>query len=185
MLILMLLGGNEEDSKLLIGFWEYGLGSWEHLKSDRDLGLGDKIFLNSNVKPQAKDLDVRAASLLRTLHNNSEDNKVGMKIEKVYQVKEIADDSNKENKIKEFIEDDDSSDEGGEKDREKKVEKWKEEKKKENSKAALGLNELLQSDLDPATVAQCKEKIRNVEKSLKALDKPDPNQTPQEQVRIL
>merc|ERR1711892_920333 len=64
----------------------------------------------------------------------------------------------------------------------------KEEKKKEKPKAALGpvhigSNELLlKSDLDPATFAQCKEKMRNVKKSLKALDKPDPDQTPEEQV---
>merc|ERR1712013_563327 len=90
-------------------------------------------------------------------------------------------DSNKEYKSKEIIEDDDSSDEEGKK-------KEKEEKKKEKPKAPqgpvhIGSNELLlKSDLDPATFAQCKEKMRNVKKSLKALDKPDPDQTPEEQV---
>merc|ERR1712013_688923 len=74
----------------------------------------------------------------------------------------------------------------GKKKKEKKKEK--EEKKKEKPKAPqgpvhIGSNELLlKSDLDPATFAQCKEKMRNVKKSLKALDKPDPDQTPEEQV---
>merc|ERR1712176_1323150 len=62
-------------------------------------------------------------------------------------------------------------------------------KKKAKSKAATGpvhigssdqLN--FKADLDPETFAQCKDKMRAVKKSLKALDKPDPNQTPEEQV---
>merc|ERR1712079_394519 len=40
----------------------------------------------------------------------------------------------------------------------------------------------LKSDLDSETFSQCKDKMRAVKKSLKALDKPDPNQTAEEQV---
>merc|ERR1712029_818400 len=38
------------------------------------------------------------------------------------------------------------------------------------------------ANLDKETFSQCKDKIRAVKKHLKALDKPDPNQTPDEQV---
>merc|ERR1712240_614127 len=83
------------------------------------------------------------------------------------------------------IEDDSSDDEA---EKEKKKKKHKEEKKEKKAKVSqgpvhIGSCELvLASSLDPAIFAQCKEKMRNVKKSLKALDKPDPNQSAQEQV---
>ena len=62
--------------------------------------------------------------------------------------------------------------------------------KKDKSKTAqgpvhIGSNDqlVLKTDLDSDTFGQCKEKMRAVKKSLKALDKPDPNQTQEEQVR--
>jgi len=180
--------GIEEDSKLLVGIWEHGLGSWEQLKADRALDLGGKILLNASCKPQAKHLDVRAGYLLRALQKKSQQGKIAKKKKqkKVSKIKEFVDDTNKEYKSKEIIEDDDSSDEEGKK--KDKKEKKKEEKKKEKPKAALGpvhigSNDfLLKTELDAETFAQCKEKMRGVKKSLKALDKPDPNQTPDEQV---
>ncbi len=33
----------DEDTKLLKGVFEYGMGSWEAIKSDPDLGLQDKV----------------------------------------------------------------------------------------------------------------------------------------------
>merc|ERR1711988_1778484 len=57
----------EEDSKLLIGIYLHGLGSWEQIKSDKSLELSGKILLNASCKPQEKHLDVRAAYLLRML----------------------------------------------------------------------------------------------------------------------
>merc|ERR1711892_866127 len=182
--------GIEEDSKLLVVIWEHGLGSWEQVKADKDLDLGGKILLNASCKPQSKHLDVRAAYLLRMLQRKAQQGKVvkKKKMKKVSKTKESTDDPNKEYKSKEIIEDDDSSDDEGRKKDKKEKRREKEEKKKEKPKAALGpvhigSNELLlKSDLDPATFAQCKEKMRNVKKSLKALDKPDPDQTPEEQV---
>merc|ERR1712210_339935 len=67
-------------------------------------------------------------------------------------------------------------------------EKEREEKKEKKAKTPqgpvhIGSSEIvLKSELEPAVFAQCKEKMRQVKKSLKALDKPDPNQSPQEQV---
>merc|ERR1711892_1089231 len=107
--------GIEEDSKLLVGIWEHGLGSWEQLKADRALDLGGKILLNASCKPQAKHLDVRAAYLLRMLQRKSQQGKIGKqkKQKKVSKLKETVDDPNKEYKSKEIIEDDDSSDDEG------------------------------------------------------------------------
>merc|ERR1712083_1096253 len=136
----------------------------------------------------SKHLDVRAGYLLSMLQRKAQQGKIvkKKKVKKPMKVKDSNDDLNKEYKSKEIIEDDDTSDEESKK--KEKKEKKKEEKKKEKPKAALGpvhigSNELLmKSELDPATFAQCKEKMRDVKKSLKALDKPDPNQTPDEQV---
>merc|ERR1711962_1492838 len=65
----------EEDSKLLVGIYEHGLGSWEQVKSDKMLDRGDKILLNASCKPQAKHLDTRAAYLLRMLAKASKETK--------------------------------------------------------------------------------------------------------------
>merc|ERR1712128_319277 len=132
--------GIEEDSKLLVGIWEHGLGSWEQLKADRALDLGGKILLNASCKPQAKHLDVRAAYLLRMLQRKAQQGKVvkKKKMKKVSKAKESTDDPNKEYKSKEIIEDDDSSDDEGRKKDKKEKKREKEEKKKEKPKAALG-----------------------------------------------
>merc|ERR1711915_417713 len=50
--------GVEEDSKLLVGIWEHGLGSWEQIKAATALDLSGKILLNASCKPQSKHLDV-------------------------------------------------------------------------------------------------------------------------------
>merc|ERR1711915_95725 len=47
----------------------------------------------------------------------------------------------------------------------------------------FGTNEpVLMGELDPEVFKQCKEKMRDVKKSLKALDRPDPEHTETEQV---
>merc|ERR1711936_1144082 len=100
--------------------------------------------------------------------------------------KETEDDPTKQFKSKELVEDEGSSDD--EKKKKDKKSKKKDGRKKGKAKASsgpvhIGSSELsLKSDLDSETFAQCKEKMRAVKKSLKALDKPDPNQTQEEQV---
>merc|ERR1712088_943889 len=77
---------------------------------------------------------------------------------------------------------------GAEVKKKRKKEKEKEEKKEKKAKTPqgpvhIGSSEIvLKSELEPAVFAQCKEKMRQVKKSLKALDKPDSNQSQQEQV---
>ncbi|XP_022330657.2 chromodomain-helicase-DNA-binding protein 1-like isoform X3 [Crassostrea virginica] len=62
----------EEDSNLLKGIYEYGLGSWEAIKMDPDLQLHDKILPDgSDLKPQGKHLATRADYLLKVLKKNS------------------------------------------------------------------------------------------------------------------
>lgn len=56
-----------EDSKLLQGIYIYGMGSWEQIKLDPTLGIGDKVLLNEDKKPQAKHLQSRAEYLLKIL----------------------------------------------------------------------------------------------------------------------
>merc|ERR1711864_48863 len=97
---------------LLIGIYEHGLGSWEQVKSDKELSLGDKILLNASCKPQMKHLDTRAAYLLRMLAKKAPKEKKKKKNKKP--VKEVTverEDPNisKEYKSKEIIDDDDSS----------------------------------------------------------------------------
>lgn len=54
----------EDDSRLLKGIYQYGMGSWEQMKIDEKLQLGDKINLNDN-KTSTKRIQARAEYLLK------------------------------------------------------------------------------------------------------------------------
>merc|ERR1712045_727773 len=129
---------NEEDSKLLLGIYLYGLGSWEQIKSDRSLELSGKILLNASCKPQEKHLDVRAAYLLRCLKKKGKEvgDKPTPKKKAPKDVKETEEEENKQFKSKEIIEDDESSDD--EKKKKEKKSKKKDDKKKEKNRAHSG-----------------------------------------------
>jgi len=59
---------NEDDSRLLCAIHEYGMGSWEAIKMDPNLGLSDKILPDGqDAKPQAKHLQSRADYLLKVM----------------------------------------------------------------------------------------------------------------------
>lgn len=63
----------EEDSNLLKGIYEYGIGSWEAIKMDPDLNLHDKILPDGgDLKPQGKHLQTRCEYLLKVLKKNLE-----------------------------------------------------------------------------------------------------------------
>ncbi|XP_074651720.1 chromodomain-helicase-DNA-binding protein 1-like isoform X2 [Tubulanus polymorphus] len=69
----------EEDSMLLVGIHEYGMGSWEAIKMDPDLStLHDKILPDGDLKPQAKHLQSRADYLLKVLRKQIELQKAGL-----------------------------------------------------------------------------------------------------------
>ncbi|XP_042207777.1 chromodomain-helicase-DNA-binding protein 1-like isoform X5 [Homarus americanus] len=59
--------GIADDSRLLRGIYEYGLGSWEQIKGDPALNLDDKILLEGESKPQGKHLESRAQYLLKLI----------------------------------------------------------------------------------------------------------------------
>ncbi|XP_038114415.1 chromodomain-helicase-DNA-binding protein 1 isoform X1 [Culex quinquefasciatus] len=64
---------NEDDSRLLRGIYQFGIGSWEAMKMEDSLALGDKILLNDvEKKPQAKHLQSRAEYLLKIIRKNLE-----------------------------------------------------------------------------------------------------------------
>lgn len=93
--------GSEEDTKLLKGIYIYGLGSWEQIKLDPSLGIGDKILLNEDKKPQAKHLQSRSEYLLKILKKQLDLRKGVVKPKNKRKVKET--------KTKEIIENDDIS----------------------------------------------------------------------------
>lgn len=64
-----------EDSKLLVGIYQYGMGSWEQIKMDPSLGISDKILANEDKKPQAKHLQSRAEYLLKIIKKSLEQKK--------------------------------------------------------------------------------------------------------------
>ncbi|CAI9733833.1 chromodomain-helicase-DNA-binding protein 1-like isoform X2 [Octopus vulgaris] len=62
----------EDDINLLVGIYEYGVGSWEDIKMDPELNLRDKILPDSDQKPQGKHLQTRADYLLKLLKKQNE-----------------------------------------------------------------------------------------------------------------
>ncbi|XP_055908195.1 chromodomain-helicase-DNA-binding protein 1 [Eupeodes corollae] len=62
----------EDDSRLLCGIYQYGIGSWEAMKMDPSLNLTEKILPNDTKKPQAKHLQSRAEYLLKIIKKNVE-----------------------------------------------------------------------------------------------------------------
>lgn len=80
--------GAEEDTKLLKGIYIYGLGSWEQIKLDPALGIGNKILLNEDKKPQSKHLLSRAEYLLKILRKNMDQKKGVLKPKRQRKAKE-------------------------------------------------------------------------------------------------
>lgn len=186
-----------EDSKLLQGIYQYGMGSWEQIKMDPSLGIGDKILANEDKKPQAKHLQSRAEYLLKVLKKQLEQKKGITKPKRQRKAREVL--------TKEIIENDDLSsneDAVGKKKHKhheevlesshmvkaavEKKKKAKREKKVAGPMHFTANNEPraldVLGDLDPSVFNECKEKMRPVKKALKALDNPDQSLSEAEQV---
>lgn len=102
--------GSEEDTKLLKGIYVYGIGSWEQIKLDPSLNIGDKILLNEDKKPQAKHLQSRAEYLLKLLKKQLDPiKKTAQKPKGPRKVKEIKDAKSKEIIENDFSSNDESS----------------------------------------------------------------------------
>ncbi|BFY98699.1 hypothetical protein BsWGS_01740 [Bradybaena similaris] len=61
----------DDDSALLKGVYEYGMGNWEAIKMDESLGLSDRILPDGELKPQAKHLQTRIDYLLKCLRKDA------------------------------------------------------------------------------------------------------------------
>ncbi|GAB6019009.1 hypothetical protein CHUAL_000642 [Chamberlinius hualienensis] len=94
----------EDDSKLLRGIYEYGIGNWEAIKMDPDIGLSDKILPDGDTKPQAKHLQSRADYLLKVLARIVDQQKGATKPRRQRKPRD-----NKQQLSKEIIDNDDSN----------------------------------------------------------------------------
>ena len=66
-----------DDAKLLIGIYDHGLGNWENIRNDPELGLSNKILpTNKSMKPQGSHLQTRVDYLLKLLQEEAK-RKVG------------------------------------------------------------------------------------------------------------
>ncbi|XP_072037799.1 LOW QUALITY PROTEIN: chromodomain-helicase-DNA-binding protein 1-like [Amphiura filiformis] len=64
---------DDEDSNLLKGIYEYGIGSWEAIKMDPQFDLHDKILLpEASKKPQGKQLQTRCEYLIKLLRKEAD-----------------------------------------------------------------------------------------------------------------
>ncbi|XP_050053318.1 chromodomain-helicase-DNA-binding protein 1-like isoform X3 [Aphis gossypii] len=186
-----------DDSKLLIGIYLYGLGSWEAIKIDTALGLSDKILSNEDKKPQAKHLLTRSEYLLKMLKKTQVVIKGESTPKKARKVKEgklrkIIDDNSTGNINKKKIDSATNHDENlkSKKDLINDLIKSgltgsppKEKKPKIATKTgpmhftanseskAVNVDDIV--ELPKEKFLECKEKMRPVKKVLKALDDPE------------
>ncbi|XP_031564506.1 chromodomain-helicase-DNA-binding protein 1-like isoform X2 [Actinia tenebrosa] len=64
-----------DDSMLLLGIYEHGMGNWEAIKADEGLQLASKILPPGNLKPQDKHLQTRAEYLIKLLKQVMQESK--------------------------------------------------------------------------------------------------------------
>lgn len=192
----------DDDSKLLCGIYQYGIGSWEAMKMDPSLNLVHKILLNDERKPQGKHLQSRAEYLLKIIKKNVELRRNSNKPRKQRKAKEVkkplneahhhhhhhhhhdehkktGEESTADANDKHSISQDAETTNGIERKNKKKAKESKKRSKKQESNKPMHFtanNEPraldILGDLDPNIFNECKEKMRPVKKALKALDSP-------------
>ena len=57
----------EQDNSLIIGVYLYGNGNWDAIRNDDRLQLHDKMLLESDQKPQTRQIAARVEYILRLL----------------------------------------------------------------------------------------------------------------------
>lgn len=186
--------GKEEDTKLLQGVWEFGMGAYDKIR-ESDAVLKEKIFLEGDKKPTLKHVSQRADYLLRVIKKHQQI----MKTKTPKPVKEKKKKGGKNKKDENAENTNPNAGAGGKKggtgddngvqtgDDVKEKKKRAPRKKKDAGPMHFAakaeprpLNVL--GDLDPVIFNECKEKMRPVKKALKALDNPDPNMDEREQI---
>lgn len=190
----------KDDSKLLCGINQYGIGSWESIKVDPHLNLSDKILpVNLKKKPQSKHLQSRSEYLLRIIKKNLESNKNNSNSKKTKSQRKrkgtatTTESEKQQQNTPESSETAEKVASSVEVTTKSSTDNAKKKKSKKNKKNVIDKPmhftannepralEVL-GDLDPSIFNECKEKMRPVKKSLKALDKPDSNLSSQQLV---
>ncbi|XP_054159378.1 chromodomain-helicase-DNA-binding protein 1-like isoform X2 [Oppia nitens] len=191
----------EDDSRLLAGVHEYGFGSWEAIKMDPSYGLADKILSDGNQTPQSKQLQTRVEYLLKFMQKlliaqRLQDEAQKPRLKKQTKAKidgktkgsidskggNDSKSSKKHNKSDKKTKSDKKSNKEHKKDKKEKKKKKRDSDGKGSGGGGLSsvLSEIT-DDLEPKIFEECKEKMRPVKKSLKALDKPDLSLTKSQQ----
>lgn len=150
-----------DDSALLIGVYKKGLGNWEAIKMDADLGLGNKLLPEGDKKPQAKHLQARFEYLSKVLLKLQENAAQGQPETKAKRKKKV----NKINKSLKII---------VRKEEDKIVstnaQEIESESVKEKPKDIEENQDGVDNELTEEEFIECKEKMRPVKKALKRLD---------------
>lgn len=192
--------GVEEDSRLLLGIWEHGMGAWDKIR-DGDSVLKTKMFSEGDKKPLIKHVATRADYLLRALKKHH----TLMKLKQPKLKKTKREPKTKKGKENAAAS---SSATGstqngtgrkgktkGEKDgkgKDKEKGKRGKEKNKKDAKKNRPMHFAAQAEptpvaylgeMDPVIFNECKEKMRPVKKALKGLDNPDMNLPELDQIK--
>jgi len=171
--------GPEEDTRLLLGVWEFGTGAWDLVRNSDPL-LTEKIFpeTEKEKKPQLKHAQSRAEYLMKVMKKHlaviqsatpraKRPKKEKVKVDAKAAPNSLIESENK--KVKEDIA----------------VKAPKKERKKRKSKDDLHHSEL-SGDLpgiSPKMFSVCKELMRPVKNALKSLDNPDSSLSEKDQVK--
>lgn len=183
--------GPEEDTRLLLGIWEFGMGAYDKIREVDPL-LKEKIFLEGEKKPTLKHVSQRADYLLRVIKKHQ----LIMKTKAPKTVKESKKKKGGKNKKDENAENTNpnSGKKGSGEDTAVAAADSTEGKKKRAPRKKKDTGPMhfaakaeptpvnVLGDLDPVIFNECKEKMRPVKKALKSLDNPDPNMDEREQI---
>lgn len=184
--------GQEEDTRLLLGIWEFGMGAYDKIR-ESDPVLKEKIFLEGDKKPILKHVSQRADYLLRTIKKQQ----TILKLKAPKPPKEPKKKKGKKNKddnaentnpngtaaVKGSGEDSNAAVGADGKEKKKRAPRKKKDAGPMHFAAKTEPTPVnVLGDLDPVIFNECKEKMRPVKKALKSLDNPDPNMDDKEQI---
>jgi len=154
--------GNQEDSMLLIGVYEYGLGTWDKIIADPKLALADKIQPADGGKPRPEHLQTRAEYLLKNLP----------KLVSKSPVKQPKKKEKKEKDIREFYDGDEDKKKSKKSSKKSSKSKSKRGKKKKEEEGGGDSQEGPEVEWSDAVFKKCKEMMRPVRKTLRLLENP-------------
>ncbi|KAL5259223.1 hypothetical protein ACHWQZ_G009620 [Mnemiopsis leidyi] len=164
--------GLEEDSMLLIGVYEHGLGSWDKIISDAKLNLADKVFpSDSEGKPRQEHLQTRAEYLLKNLPKLT--TKSPTKAPKKKEKREKKKKKEPDEDIREYFEEKPA--------KSKRTKRTKKKEEEEEEEPAEG--KPAEAECSDVVFKKCKEMMRPVRKTLRMLENPKDDADTEEQLR--